>query len=269
MNKTTINRHYLYKYVSENIGHHNKLFQNIEFIRSLFYDSATLIAGMEDGLENDFNKGFSDFEKLFDKNVRLLSNTAFKENILAKYRKRIFDSEGKKEFDNSYDGWVSFLISSIAKYQNLVLKQNYKNNSREMRETIDYRQMPKTFLSYAFDDKGLSFALYLYFLNHGGFLFVDWMWNGKITDSYLLKQIISNEIKTSNQFLFVRTTASELRVKGNYTIKQWCSWEIGNFYDVNKDNKFMIAFYDSNTNNQILETFKIMKDVEEGAIIPA
>ena len=269
MNKTTINRYYLYKYASEHIEYHVEMFHNIEFIRSLFFDSATLIAGMEDSLENDFNKGFSDFEKLFEKNVRLLSNTTFKENILTKYRKRIFDSERKEEFDNSYNGWLSFLVSSIAKYQNLVLEKNYKEISQEIRETADYKQMPKTFLSYAFDDKGLSFALYLYFFNHGGFLFVDWMWNGRITNSYLLKQIINNEIKTSNQFLFVRTTASELRVKGHSTIRQWCSWEIGNLYDVNKDNKFMIAFYDPNTNNQILETFKIMKDVEKGNIIPA
>lgn len=269
MNKTTINRYYLYKYVSEHIEQYDNMFRNIEFIKSIFFNSASLIADMEESLNDGLNKGFFEFEKFFDRNVRSLSNDTFKENILGKYRKRLHDSEGKKEFDNSFNGWLSFLISSIAKYQNTVLEKNYKEHLQETIETTDYKKMPKTFLSYAFDDKGLSFALYLYFLNHGGFLFVDWMWNGRITNSHLLKETISNEIKTSNQFLFVRTTASELKVKGNYTIRQWCSWEIGNFYDVNKDNKFMIAFYDPNTNNQILETFKIMKDVEKGNIIPA
>ena len=57
MNKTTINRHYLYKYVAEHIEQYFNMFDNIEFIKSLFYDSATLIAGMEDSLENDLNKG--------------------------------------------------------------------------------------------------------------------------------------------------------------------------------------------------------------------
>ena len=47
MNKTTINRYYLYKYASEHIEYHVEMFHNIEFIRSLFFDSATLIAGME------------------------------------------------------------------------------------------------------------------------------------------------------------------------------------------------------------------------------
>ena len=102
MNKTTINRYYLYKYVSEHIEQYDKMFRNIEFIKSIFFDSATLIADMEESLNNGLNKEFLDFEKFFDKNVRSLSNETFKENILGKYRKRLHDSESKKEFDNSF-----------------------------------------------------------------------------------------------------------------------------------------------------------------------
>ncbi len=65
----------------------------------------------------------------------------------------------------------------------------------------------------------------------------------------------------------MRTAASELQVKHGVSIKQWCSWEIGNFYSVDKNNKFILNFYSNNIPNQILDTFKTMVRVVGGIII--
>ena len=102
---------------------------------------------------------------------------------------------------------------------------------------------------------------------NGGFLFVDWMWNGAIADIKILKSKISKEIQSSSQFLFLRTTNSELRIKGNVSIRQWCAWEMGNFYSKNKNEKYLLNFYNGSTKNTLLNTFKIMDGIAGGKIV--
>ena len=116
-------------------------------------------------------------------------------------------------------------------------------------------------------NKGLSLALFLYFEFHGGFLFVDWMWNGKERNGKLLKEKLENELKESSQLLFLRTTASELNLRGNHIIRQWCSWEIGNFYSKKKEQKYLLAFYNQNNRNILLDSFHVFHDVSNGVII--
>ena len=81
------------------------------------------------------------------------------------------------------------------------------------------------------------------------------------------KKILDDELNRSNQLLFLRTINSELRIRGNHGIRQWCSWEIGNFYTKHSGEKYYTSFYDTaEPSNDILDTFKPMKEVVNGDI---
>ncbi|MFR7390360.1 MAG: hypothetical protein ACLUTU_16370 [Blautia faecis] len=79
---------------------------------------------------------------------------------------------------------------------------------------------------------------------------------------------MEDALKDSNQFLFPRTTNSELRIRGNNnSIRQWCAWEIGNFYTKHKEEKYYTSFYDkTEPRNDILDTFRPMREVVLGEI---
>lgn len=123
-------------------------------------------------------------------------------------------------------------------------------------------------LSYAYYDKGLTQALFYYFWLRSGFLYVNWMWDGANNHSSATKKKLEYALKDSNQFLFLRTTNSELRIRGNNnSIRQWCAWEIGNFYTKHKEEKYYTSFYDkTEPRNDILDTFRPMREVVLGEI---
>lgn len=94
------------------------------------------------------------------------------------------------------------------------------------------------------------------------------MWNGANSNSSVAKKILENELNRSNQLLFLRTINSELRIRGDYSIRRWCSWELGNFYTKHNDEKYYTSFYDAvRISNDILDTFKPMKEVVRGYVI--
>ena len=80
------------------------------------------------------------------------------------------------------------------------------------------------------------------------------------------KKQLDNELGRSNQFLFLRTINSELDYYGNSHIRQWCSWEIGNYYTKNPSRKFYINFYGTTLKNDLLTTFSIFRYVKDGII---
>ena len=218
-------------------------------------------------LEEELEKEYEEIEihmvdDLFAKKLADFKNESFREFINSKYLRKIDDTLSEKEKRLSKNEWINFFFATITSYHNRVIEKKFKFHMN----AEQFERRPKTFLSYAYTDKGLSFALFIYFYLNGGFLFVDWMWNRKITDTALLKEIIYSHISTSTQFLFMRTAASELQVKYGVSIRQWCSWEIGNFYTVDKSNKFILNFYSNNVPNQILDTFKTMVRVVDGVI---
>lgn len=119
----------------------------------------------------------------------------------------------------------------------------------------------------AYYDKGLTQALFYYFWRRSGLLYVNWMWDGVNNHSSVTKEKLEEALKDSNQFLFLRTTNSELRIRGNNSIRQWCAWEIGNFYTKHKEEKYYTSFYDKiEPRNDILDTFRPMKEVVLGEI---
>ena len=138
-----------------------------------------------------------------------------------------------------------------------------------MKDVTNVRGYRKqTFLSYAYLDKGLTLALYYFFKVNGGFLYVNWMWEGTNESSKVTKQELEKALCDSNQFLFLRTTNSEFHVRGNNSIRQWCSWEIGFYYSKNQHEKYYTSFYDKQpTRNDLLDSFSIMTDVVNGQVV--
>ena len=104
------------------------------------------------------------------------------------------------------------------------------------------KNMPQVFLSHAYDDRLFSLALFEYFFNQDIYLYVDWMHNGEIKDGRILKSILENELKSSEQLLFLRTLNSELDIQGKQMLRSWCAWELGNFYYKSHE-KYLINLY--------------------------
>lgn len=101
-----------------------------------------------------------------------------------------------------------------------------------------------------------------------GFLYVNWMWDRVNSNSSITKSKLERALADSEQLLFLRTTNSELRVRGNNnSVRQWCAWEIGNYYNKHKDEKYYTSFYDrTEPRNDILDTFSPMEEVVLGEI---
>lgn len=97
-----------------------------------------------------------------------------------------------------------------------------------------------TFLSYAFKDKLMSFLLFLEARSNKIVLFVDWMYSKNYSNRTVeLEANLNYFLNVSKQILFLRSINSELNtsvtVRGLFSenkkmVRQWCSWEIGNFY---------------------------------------
>ncbi len=125
-------------------------------------------------------------------------------------------------------GIFNKLISTLAKYNTYIFKDYEVSTYMKGNST----ELPQVFLSYAYDDKLYTFLLFEYMFQHDIFLFVDWMHNPKIDDGIKLKSALSKELNKSQQLLFMRTHNSELSIPGNQlSLRSWCSWELGNFYD--------------------------------------
>lgn len=242
-------------------------------IRKMFQNSATLIRNLENRPDNE-KREFS-FRSLYDENLRNVEHDSFIESVQAEMQRSF---EGGRF---NYDQLLNRLIRSIASYQNRIIGKYLFflsiDNSVRLRNN-----RPQSFLSYAYLDRGLSLALFYYFLRNKAFLYVDWMWRGAIGNGRQLKYDLNNALCRSNQLLFLRTPNSELKIHGgNGYIRHWCAWEIGNFYAKgdcfgelqNHCRKFITNFSgnDGNSvvssNNVFLSTFSVMSKVENGIIV--
>ena len=235
-------------------------------VKNMYYDSARLIRGFEDIINNGEYKDLqSEYKTLFDDNAREIKNRDFVQRISHTIEKEMEGKNKKISYSsNSFKTFFRYLLKAIAEYQEEVIEANFIDIEDISRVRIGRNQ---TFLSYAYYDKGLTQALFYYFWLRSGFLYVNWMWNGVNSNSSITKKILEDELNRSNQLLFLRTINSELRIRGNHSIRQWCSWEIGNFYTKHSDEKYYTSFYDTiEASNDILDTFKPMKEVVHGDI---
>lgn len=242
-------------------------------IRKMFQNAASLIRNLENRPDNE-KREFS-FRSLYDENLRNVEHDSFIESVQAEMQRSF---EGGRF---NYDQLLNRLIRSIASYQNRIIEKNLVllsiDNSIRLRSN-----RPQSFLSYAYLDRGLSLALFYYFLRNKAFLYVDWMWRGAVGNGRQLKYDLNCALCRSNQLLFLQTPNSELKIHGgNGYIRHWCAWEIGNFYakgncfgkSQNNCRKFITNF-SGNDGNSIgssdkvfLSTFFVMNKVENGIIV--
>lgn len=128
------------------------------------------------------------------------------------------------------------------------------------------QNMPKVFLSHAYNDQPFTISLFKYLYKKHIYLYVDWMHNTKM-QTLNLKDSLIRELSSSHQILFLRTLNSELKLRGgNNQIRQWCAWEIGCFDCINQynnNNKFYFNVYiDSTTpRSDMIDGYKPMTGI--------
>ena len=242
-------------------------FSNPVVVRDMYYDSASLIRGFEDIVNSGKDSLPTDqYQSMFARNARDIKNKLFVDRIIELIQNQVNEKTGKEQLSTlPFKTYFRYLIKAIADYQEEIIKDNFMGLS----DIESIRKARKqTFLSYAYYDKGLTQALFIYFWMRAGFLYVNWMWDGVNSNSSITKSKLERALADSDQFLFLRTTNSELRVRGNNnSIRQWCAWEIGNYYNKHKDEKYYTSFYDrAEPRNDILDTFSPMKEVVLGEI---
>lgn len=241
-------------------------FRDYLSVKNMYYDSARLIRGFEDIINNgERMPQMEEYQGIFDRNANEVQDLLFVRRITNQMQQQMSEKTGKEPSSSySFKRYFRYLLKAIADYQEKVIKTNFIRISDD--ESIRTARK-QTFLSYAYYDKGLTQALFYYFWFRFGFLYVNWMWDGLNNHSSATKEKLEEVLKDSNQFLFLRTTNSELRIRGNNSIRQWCAWEIGNFYTKHKEKKFYTSFYDKTApRNDILDTFRPMKEVVLGEI---
>ena len=242
-------------------------------IRKMFQNSATLIKNLENR-PDDEKRNFS-FRSLYNENLRNVEHDSFIGSVQVEMQHSFEDGKF------NYDQLLNRLIRSIASYQNRIIGKYLFLFSTDSSVRLRSNR-PQIFLSYAYLDRGLSLALFYYFLRNKAFLYVDWMWRGAVGNGRQLKCDLNRALCRSNQLLFLQTPNSELKIQGgNGCIRQWCAWEIGNFYAKgdcfgefqNHCRKFITNFSGNGgnsmvpSNNIFLSTFFIMNKVENGIIV--
>lgn len=270
-------------------------FEEIGKIKSIYESACFLLEGLENA---EFYQNSSDD---FLSRLRININKPFNfqnEFVKKAYQKMESYIKSKKK-PCKYNHCLSRLLKNISEYQNRYFKS--KRNSEFIFSIIDGIKLSdentknSCFLSYAYDDRGLSFALYIYFYLHSCFLYVDWMQNEKTPNINLLKAILSSKIKNMNQFLLLRTPNSELQtIGGDRTIRQWCAWECGvaykdkvnalnspysinsegqkirnSLYDKKEVRLFIVNFFEKAgvPSNAFVSDFLLMREVDDNGVI--
>ena len=179
--------------------------------------------GQIDYREIGQNIPYEVIQRYNDARERLIGNirTAISDSIRRENNRENYRENHSKYLFSSILTELSIFNNTVFNSDNILFDRVRADRSSEM---------PQVFLSHAFKDSLYAYALFLYFLDKGIWLYVDWMNQGPYTDGDRLKLSLFNELIGSNQLLFLRTPQSELSLKGNKSITQWCAWEIGNFY---------------------------------------
>lgn len=264
----SISRYLLYRSTSLFLNNQDEKYKELAW---LFLNCANLIKGMENfAKEENYNAlSFPDSLKFFNEQLEAnLKNSNFEG--LNSFIKRNMRKRNETAKRNSYLKSLANLFMDISNYQNSIISSFVKDEALQFESQNYYEdgKNSKVFLSYAYIDKGLTLSLFYWFLSKDIFLYVDWMWHSSNPNGIITKSSLNNELNTSDQFLFLRTPRSELGIARYKGIRQWCSWEIGNFYCKRKDEKYYINSYDIiPTKNDMLDSFKPMIDVVGGKII--
>ena len=163
------------------------MFKNINEIRNMYYNSAIIINGMED-VVNESNEISRDnsFEEIINNNIRSIDDSRFVDIIRNGIESQIQDKREKNKRIEFKD-YFRFLLKTLTEYQN----EKINNTFVKLKDIDSVREgRTQTFLSYAYTDKGLTLALYYMFKIKGGFLYVNWMWEDTNNDSRVTKRAL-------------------------------------------------------------------------------
>lgn len=200
----------------------------------------------------------------------------------SKLLKELIDiSNSKKKVPNRFNALIKALsdfndseIDGMVKRGQSIFEdanwdyEEYKKNSYKLFLEEHFAKNKQVFLSYAYEDKLYTIALFFLFQKQDIFLFVDWMNNGEEEKGIQLKEKLHEALNKSEQLVFLRTPNSELKIGGNYYVRPWCSWELGNFYDrLGSKDKFFIDLYEHGTiDNLQLAGIKVLTGISNGTL---
>lgn len=173
---------------------------------------------------------------------------------------------------------ISKVLDTITELQNEKIKDiGIDVIVKIIRENDKYKELGnknRVFLSHAFVDKLYTLGLFLYFYDQNVYLYVDWMHQPKNSKTKKLKDNLIQEIKKSDQLLFLRTLNSELALQGGKRqIREWCAWEIGTFdYKTNglDESRFYIDRFRQNkqskSRSQLIQDFQPLVGIKNGSL---
>lgn len=208
---------YYLEEVSHNDGTYNELIKELYFVENLYRDDRINQSdqNVTDLYEKTYSqsKSFRGYEYLYTESYR--KDDDIRELLLQNNRNNLYKllSSFNKNINKEY----ATILASIT--------------DKLMNDDRQFKVKKMVFLSYAYDDKFYTIALFNYFLSQGIYLFVDWMNNNKMQNGFRIKKYLEPKITQSSALLFMRSMHSELRIPGGQSIRQWCSWEIGVFYE--------------------------------------
>lgn len=160
------------------------------------------------------------------------------------------------------------ILNSFNKYIEKKYKKLITHLGRNIYKTIDNTKTNKqVFLSYAHDDLFYTLALFIFFYNEGHIMLsVDWMKNPAHANGSVIKKFLSKELSNSEDFLFLRSLSSELRIRGGQNVRQWCAWEVGYFYqNVSSNKKVLFTNYllSNDKTNKFLDDFTFCQSLNQ------
>ena len=118
---------------------------------------------------------------------------------------------------------------ALAEFNNKLISSPYDGSIPVDPEMYKGKIQTYAFLSHAYVDKLYCIALFKYFIDNGIYLYIDWMHHREADNGLDLKRTLGHELCRSEQLLFLRSPNSELQLKGNKSVRSWCSWELGYF----------------------------------------
>ena len=147
-------------------------------VQNMYYDSAHIIMHFEDMINSRLELPHrKEYLEIFYNNVKAVQNTSFAREIENQMQLQIDIKSEKGQSSQNFKTFFRLLLKAIADYQENVINANFV-------EVADAKAVStikkRTFLSYAYYDKGLTQALFYYFWIRSGFLYVNWMWEGGI-----------------------------------------------------------------------------------------
>lgn len=264
-----LTREYLYNLICERfdlIEPKLLLKDKKQFLINVFRDSAIFVGFFEKYTDNGEDISFERFNSLVSEVFKALSEESFKSYVEGVLLQKMQERFNKKN-SPSYKAIIVSLFREIAAYHDKLIMQCFVKPWFEPTTGQNHEGKPQTFLSYAYYDKAITIGLFIYFWINGGFLYVNWMWSGVNQNTSITKNQLDKELNNSSQLLFLRTLNSELDYYDSPQIRQWCSWEIGNYYTKNKNKKFYVNFYGNPIKaSDLLYSFRPLTKVTNGTI---